>query len=80
LSTITGQTPASSVYSKRISVRPGFVPPQDFSPLQNFSNPFNPSTKINYELTDSAVVTLKIYDLLGREVRTLLNSEKQSSG
>ena len=57
-----------------------FAPPRDFSLLQNFPNPFNPSTKITYELTEPGVVTLKIYDLLGREVRTLLNNEKQSSG
>ena len=56
------------------------VPPRDFSLLQNFPNPFNPSTKITFELTEPGVVTLKIYDLLGREVRTLLNNEKQSSG
>jgi len=54
--------------------------PQDFSLLQNFPNSFNPQHKITFELTEPCVVTLKIYDLLGREVRTLLNNKRQSSG
>ncbi len=46
---------------------------------QNFPNPFNPTTIINYQLPMTSHVSLKVYDILGREVATLIN-EKQSSG
>ncbi len=46
---------------------------------QNYPNPFNPKTIINYELGITNFVTLKIYDVLGNEVATLIN-EKQNSG
>ena len=43
---------------------------------QNFPNPFNPSTTINYSLPKTSFVTIKVYDILGREISTLINSEK----
>jgi 5-hydroxyisourate hydrolase-like protein (transthyretin family) len=42
----------------------------------NFPNPFNPSTTIRYQIPQDGIVTLKIYDILGNEVTTLLNEEK----
>ncbi|MBS1493404.1 MAG: T9SS type A sorting domain-containing protein [Bacteroidetes bacterium] len=53
--------------------------PDNFSLFQNYPNPFNPSTKINYEIKSSGFVSLKVYDLLGKEVATLVN-EKQNAG
>jgi hypothetical protein len=50
--------------------------PKGFSLEQNYPNPFNPSTNITYKLSDREFVTLKVYDLLGNEVSTLVNEEK----
>ncbi|HVO76286.1 MAG TPA: T9SS type A sorting domain-containing protein, partial [Ignavibacteriaceae bacterium] len=52
--------------------------PKAFSLSQNYPNPFNPSTKILYTLASRQFVTLKIYDLLGREITTLVNEEEQA--
>ena len=46
--------------------------------LQNYPNPFNPSTAIVYRITQPGKVSLKVYDILGREVAVLVNGEQQS--
>lgn len=52
--------------------------PADYSLSQNYPNPFNPTTKINYTIPKSGFVTLKIFDVLGREVAVLVNAEKSA--
>ncbi len=54
--------------------------PDKFILKQNYPNPFNPTTVIEYNLPEASTVTLKIYDLMGREVKTLVNNEFQSKG
>ncbi len=49
--------------------------PSSFALEQNFPNPFNPSTQIRFTLEESGVTTLKVMDLLGREVATLLSQD-----
>jgi hypothetical protein len=53
--------------------------PSTYALSQNYPNPFNPSTKINYSLAATGNVTLKVFDVLGREVETLVN-EVQVAG
>ncbi len=48
-----------------------------YSLSQNYPNPFNPTTKISFALPKAGFVTLKIYDILGREIKTLVNEIRQ---
>jgi len=50
--------------------------PNNFILRQNYPNPFNPSTRIGYSIIQPGFVSLKIYDILGNEVATLVNEEK----
>jgi len=51
-----------------------------FNLYQNYPNPFNPVTNIEYYLPKQTMVTLKVYDLLGREVASLVNNELRQAG
>jgi len=59
-----------------LDVEDGNVTINKFELSQNYPNPFNPVTKIRYSVADFGRVTLKVYDLLGKEVAQLVNEEK----
>ena len=65
-------------YSKEIEVDVNV--PRKFSLEQNYPNPFNPATTIKYGIPKTAKVELKIYDFLGREIKTLVNNETKNPG
>ena len=50
---------------------------KEYALAQNYPNPFNPTTTITYQLPKSGSVTLKIFDILGNEVKTLVNEQKE---
>ena len=53
--------------------------PTEFALHQNYPNPFNPITSLRYDLPENSMVTITIYDMLGREVNTIVN-EVQNAG
>ena len=61
------------------SVQSTVAIPNNFVLFQNYPNPFNPTTVINYQLLVASHVVIRVYDVLGREVATLVN-ERKSSG
>jgi len=60
-------------YTTSTTVNDGLVTPQIFELKQNYPNPFNPSTTISFSLSRSEQTTIKVYDVLGTEVTTLVN-------
>ena len=62
-------------YSKEVKVQVNSSP-VEYSLMQNYPNPFNPSTTIKFSVKENTHVLLKVYDILGREVSTLINEEK----
>jgi len=52
--------------------------PDNFMLLQNFPNPFNPVTTMSYHIPSKSLISLKVFDIIGREVATLINEEKSA--
>jgi hypothetical protein len=63
-------------YSSEISVE--ITAPSVYSLEQNFPNPFNPSTKINFSIAESGIVKIVVYNMLGQEVSLLLNGFEEA--
>ncbi len=76
------------LYRPSLEVEPTIVQRIDFSETtpvefklhQNYPNPFNPSTTISFDLSDDAIVTLKVYNLLGQEVATVVDHQEFYEG
>ncbi len=62
-----------------LGIEPSQELPKNYELMQNYPNPFNPTTRIEYQIPNREFVTLKVFDILGREVKTLVN-EQQSPG
>ncbi len=67
---------SQSSYSVDLLEDPAYVSPDRFYLSPNYPNPFNSSTTIEYHLSEVAHVTIKVYNILGQELETLVNSEK----
>ena len=63
-------------YSDVVNVE--IINPLNFKLFQNYPNPFNPSTTINFQIQEAGQVTLKVYDVIGNEITTLINEKKDT--
>ncbi len=68
----------SGVTFQLTSVNDQIASPNKFELQQNYPNPFNPTTTIRFTIPEKSMVTLKVYDMLGREVTTLVNEVKDA--
>ena len=69
--TANGQT-----WTKSVSLK--VAAPATYQLFQNYPNPFNPTTTLSYQLSEASRVSLKVYDILGREVVTLIDEQEDA--
>ena len=72
----TLKSKSGDTWTKEIKIR--VSPPERFELFQNYPNPFNPKTTISYLLATDSRVSLKVYDILGRDVATLIDADQQA--
>ena len=72
------KTDAEFKFDQTVSVVNNIVIPISFFLHQNYPNPFNPVTTLRYDLPEDALVNITIYDMLGREIRTLVNTTQDA--
>lgn len=63
---------------EKIVVNPNSTEPMEYSLNQNYPNPFNPATRIDFSVKEDGLTSLRVYDMLGREVGTLVNEQKSA--
>jgi hypothetical protein len=68
----------SSKWTETTSIQADRDIPKEFTLSQNYPNPFNPITRINFKLPQASHVVMKIYDIFGREVRTLIETQYEA--
>jgi hypothetical protein len=66
---------SGEVWNKEITI--SILPPEKYELYQNYPNPFNPTTTISFVIPQSSFVILKVFDILGSEVATLINEKKE---
>ena len=64
------------IYSSTTDISTEFSLPSNYILYNNYPNPFNPTTKIKYQIPQSNLVQIVVYDILGRKVTTLVNEQK----
>ncbi|MBI5020719.1 MAG: S8 family serine peptidase [Ignavibacteriales bacterium] len=77
---VSATSPLSKAAVSAPVVTESNVNPTEFKLNQNYPNPFNPSTTLSFDLAEDAVVTLKVYDVIGQEIAVLMNNEDRSAG
>jgi hypothetical protein len=64
--------------TQELSLNDNIVIPSQYTLHQNYPNPFNPVTTLRYDLPENGLVNITIYDMLGRQVKTLMNQTQDA--
>ena len=73
-----GSSQFTLIYDMQLLITPVELLPKIFALHQNYPNPFNPVTTLRYDLPENAMINITIYDMLGRQVKTLINQTQDA--